>query len=117
MKALFLNITAQTITQIELSENYKDISKAIGNDCHTFSCPIEFDNRDTMYCDDEGLLKEVHGGIRMEDWAYPISGNIVILGTDDEGNSIDAQTTIEELTPLITWVGKEEMEMWQSRLV
>jgi hypothetical protein len=32
----------------------------------------------------------------MRGWDYPILGNAVILGTDEEGNSVDAKSLIDD---------------------
>jgi hypothetical protein len=38
----------------------------------------------------------------------------LILGTDDEGESVDAKTDIKELEAKITWVSVEQMLKFKS---
>jgi hypothetical protein len=114
-KALLINPAEQTVSVIEIND-YKDIYKFIGNGCTCFSAPVSLDNDDTFYCDDEGLYHEIHGGIMMENWAYPIIGNIVVQGTDMEtGDSIDVKTTPEELEKQIIWVSQEKCQAWADK--
>jgi len=112
-KALLIDVIAKTITEVEVG-HYSDIYKHIGNGCNLFQVPIEFENRDSIYVDEEGLLKEVHGGFTMEGWAYPLIGNAVIQGCDDEGNGIDYKSDIEDLRKKVVFVTKEIAEAWQK---
>lgn len=113
MKAMLINTENRTVTNVEIND-YKEIYELIGNGCHRFSrCPDELENGDVLYCDDDGLFNEIKGGMMMDNWHFPIVGNVVVQGTDFEtGDSIDCKTTVEELQPLITWVSKENCERW-----
>jgi hypothetical protein len=66
-----------------------------------------------MYADDESLLRynSIKGGFMFPNWAYPIVGNAIILGTDEEGDSTDCITTIENLKDII-WVGEKACKQW-----
>jgi hypothetical protein len=57
-----------------------------------------------LYTDDEGLLHDtMQGCFWFPDWDYPLVGNAVIWGTDEDGESIDAKTRIEDLIEIIKW--------------
>lgn len=115
MKVIKIDSGNKTITLIDLDKGLQPIYDAIGNGCGCFTCPIEFENGDVMYVDDEGLYNTFEGGIMMPDWAYPIVGNVLIVGTDDEGNTVDCNTTVEEITPLIQWIDKSSCERWAAK--
>lgn len=115
MKALLIDPVEKTVTTVEHNGDFHQIHDLIG--CGTFDCPVTLENEDTLYCDDEGLYKDQKGGIIMEDWAYPILGKILVLGTDDEGNSVDVKTTAEEMTQLITWVGEARAKAWIAQVM
>jgi hypothetical protein len=95
-KAIKINAELQTIEFVTLGNDYKEIYPIIGEQCTLFACPITFDNQDTMYVDDEGLFQGYKHGFMMRGWDYPILGNAVILGTDEEGNSVDAKSLIDD---------------------
>ena len=98
MRAIIIDPQTQSVSEVEHSGDYKEIYKFIGNDCGTFSAPIELDNGDTFYCDDEGLFHENIGGIIYPNWAYPITGRILILNTDyDTGDSQSAKSNIDSI--------------------
>jgi len=103
MKALKIDVTTKQVYEIEIG-NWKDIAPAIGNGCTTFCVPYEFENMDGLYSDDEGLLHPtINGAFKLPYWDVPLVGNAIILGTDDEGDSIDYQSSIEKITSLISW--------------
>lgn len=113
-KALLIDVVAKQITEVEIGD-YKDIYKHIGNGCNLFEIPIELENGDSIFIDEEGLLKEVHGGFMMAGWRYPLCGNGVILGQDDEGDSVSYKSSIEEIKRAVIFVSKEYSQAWQEK--
>ena len=114
MKALKIDVVNKTVSTIDIKD-YKEIYAAIGNGCELFCCPIEFDNGDTLYSDDEGLLHEnVEGCFALNDWNYPLVGNAIILGSDDEGESADAKTKAEDILNQIIWGNSEAAETYRG---
>jgi hypothetical protein len=96
-RALKINVETKKVEEVFISDGIEDISKQIGNGCQYFCCPFTFDNNDTIYADDESLLRldDVKGGFLLKGWTTPIVGNAIILGTNSEGESIDCKSTIE----------------------
>lgn len=116
LKGLKINVEDQTITEIEHNGDWKEIAPLIGNGCRIFTCPIIDDNGDTLYCDDEGLLKPVKGGFVMPNWTYPIVGNALFLGSDEEGNTCDVKMTLEELKENVRFLTAFEIRIWGAML-
>ena len=115
-KAIKIDVIKKDVYEIELSDDYKAIYGAIGNDCRCFCVPIEFENGDALYSDEEGLLHEkMEGCFMMENWISPLVGNAIILGTDDEGDSIDAKSTIEEIKSKIYFYDDKVAENWKQK--
>ena len=110
-QVIVINSEKQTIEFAEIS-NYKDIYPLIGNECDTFCCPVSFDNADTIYADDEALYHPYQGGIIMPDWDYPLIGNFVIVGTDEDGDNADVQSTIDEIRSKVRFLSKSEVASW-----
>jgi len=106
-RVLKINVEEKKITEIKLNHSL-DIVGEIGNDCSIFSAPVYLDNGDCLYCDDEGLFHENIGAIIKEGWSYTICGNVLVVGTDVEtGETVDAKSTIEELTDSILFIDKK----------
>ena len=96
-RAIKINVETKTIETIILGDDYKEIYPAIGNGCSCFAIPVEFPNGDSMYVDDESLLRpdDIVGGFIMEGWRVPIIGNAILLGCDEEGESISCKSSCE----------------------
>lgn len=118
-KALKINVEAKTITQIKIDGSIESIVKEIGNNCEFFCCPYEFPNADTIYADDESLtrIKDIRGGFMLnENWVYPIVGNAIILGTDENGDDLDCKTTPKDLMDIV-FVNEDECKAWAEQVM
>jgi hypothetical protein len=113
MKALLIDSKNKVVKQIEIGEHFTEISKAI--DCDVFAAPHILENEDTMYCDDEGLLKNPQHFFLLDTYPQPIAGNGLILGCDDEGDSIDVKTTLDELISRVTFMNIDDAYNWSLK--
>lgn len=110
MKALLIDSKNRVVKQIEIGEHYTEISKAI--DCETFSAPHIMQDNDTLYCDDEGLLKTPEYFFLLDSYPQPIAGNGLILGCDDEGESTDVSMSLSELSSKVTFMDMQAAYNW-----
>ena len=108
MKAIVINSQNKTIEFLNLNKGLDSINAAIGNNCSCFCCPFIFENDDTIYADDEILLRpdDIHGGFTINGFISPIVGNAIILGTDSEGDSVDALTDIDDVRSKVIFFSK-----------
>ena len=113
MKAILINPKLQTINYVDYSGDYKDISKL--TECTTFTAVYPFDNcEDTIYLDDEGLLKSSNYcfTFRCDDGRnQPLMGNALVLGADDEGESKDVETSIDEIKRRVSFKGHQAIDL------
>ena len=121
MKAILIDPMFETVQEVEYSGDYKDIYKLIGfqnvymNDKKLMSgyTPRAFDvvripvGFDGIYVDDEGLYAELQfrWSFRYNTAHPPINlvNKGLVLGCDDEGDSIEPDSTIESLRSSIKW--------------
>ena len=112
MKALFIDPTDETIRFLSYDGDYKSIYRILG--CRTFEAVYPFDNGDTLWIDEEGLLKDSNFAfnIRADNPKFnqTIMGKALVLGTDAEGESIECKTTLEDLKSRISFQGKVAIE-------
>jgi len=113
MKAIKINVEKQEVSIIEIGTELQDIYNAIGNDCSCITAPISYENDDVMFCDDESLLRPstIKGGFMYPDWNYPIVSNAIILGTDENGNSVDCESTLEEIKSDLKFISIENTNL------
>ena len=111
MKAFLIDPKLKYIAEVNFEGDYKEIYKWI--EANTFDCVNLNSDADTLYLDDEGLLKRSNYF-----WQIEILSNIkstyagrgLVLGTDDEGESTDVKTiTLEQLKKDITFLGEREI--------
>jgi hypothetical protein len=110
-KGILIDPEKKEITEVTV-ESWREISKIIGNGCDIFTCPVEFPNGDIIYCDDEGCFHHVIVGIIMDGWQVPLVNRVLILGANDEGETIDAKTTIDWLKERIIFIDKEKAQKY-----
>ena len=118
-KALLIDVTSKTITQFDLSSEYGSIYRAIGNGCELFCCPIEFDNGDGLYADDEILLRrhDIKGGFMLPNWNYPICNNALVVGCDEEGDTCDCKTDVNDLLNEIIFIDEEMAKDYRDKAI
>lgn len=117
MKAIKIDVENQKIVFVEVSSDYKDIQVQLGLGCDIITAPIILENEDTVYLDDEGLLR----GPAKCGWTMSLSdgtfwkfvGNGLILGAGDEGESADVKSTIEEITTMVGWMDETAAKLYQ----
>jgi len=96
MKAILIDPWKCEISEVEYDGNWKNIPKYLT--CDLFTCVYPpYLNGDVIYVDDEGLYVEDQRFFLFEGAGTPLAGYGLILGTDGEGNSVDAVTSIERV--------------------
>lgn len=107
MKAFLINPETRTIEQIEYTGNWRDIYPLIDCDCFT---TMDIDGSNTVFVDDEGLL---HGGERhffvLGEGYQPLCGKGLVLGYDEEGETVEPSITLEQLQSRVTWPTEFEL--------
>lgn len=95
MRAIKIDAKARTVTEIDLPKGIDAMQAAIGCDCFCFA--VSWRNGDTLYVDDEGLLNPCDEFFVIETGHQPFAGNGLILGSDEEGESVDAKTPLTDV--------------------
>jgi phage-related protein len=118
-KAIKIDSEKRIIEEVEIGDSFQDLYPAIGNNCSTFTVPMYFDNGDALFCDDEAHLRpdQIKGGFIMIGWSYPIVGNGIILGTNEEGESTDYASSIESLQTKVLFLNTELLKEYAEKFV
>jgi len=106
MRVIKIDVEKKEIYEVDYSGNFYDIYTLIGNGCSCFTCPIVYENEDGLMADDEILLRpnDIKGAFIYPDWHSPIANNAVIVGADEDGDPVDAKSSIEEIEKGIKWI-------------
>ena len=98
MRAILINPFDETIKEVDILGNIQDIYLLTG--CTTFDV-VSLSDADDMYVDDEGLLKDN----RYFSWSgRNFAGKSLIMGHDDEGNSISTTYDLQEVIDRVEWL-------------
>ena len=103
MRAILINPVTCQVIETEYSGTYTDIYTMC--DFELFDC-IELGDGQTMYVDDEALLKDNQFFFRYDGFDQPIGGKVLIIGTDENGDAVGTTLDIDELKNKIEFVGK-----------
>lgn len=102
MIGIKIDVIKKEIYEVELTSDYKEIYAQL--ECGTFACigVKTLAPRDTIYIDDEGLLREDPiGAFSIRGYPQVLSGHGLILGTGPEGDSVDYRTPIQVVKELV----------------
>ena len=100
-KAYLIHSATKTVSDITI-DDYTEISKNIG--CEIFTTGTHLPNGDTIYVDDEGLLINPKFFFMVDGCAHPFAGNGVVVGADEEGESVDVKTKIEDIWAMVKFM-------------
>ena len=112
MKAILIDPEAKLIHDIEFDGDYREISRTIGCDLFTV---VQLDRVNCVYVDDEGLLNSPRYFFIHEDYPQPLAGKGLVLGVDDEGETIGTTLEVADLAKKVKFtelsvLGFEESE-------
>jgi hypothetical protein len=102
MRAILIDPFTQTIEEVDYSGDYKDIYCLIECDLFT-TVYLPNTSDDTLFVDDEGLYVENQRFFKIDGFEQPLAGRGLLLGTDEEGESIDCMSTVEEVKAIVSW--------------
>jgi hypothetical protein len=86
--------------------NYKEIYKLIECDDSPFTL-VYIDDRNVIFVDDEGLLKDARHYFNVEGHPFPIAGIGLVLGTDPEGETTSTSLSLPELQAKVSFTERK----------
>jgi hypothetical protein len=107
VNAYLIDPQARTVTKVEYTGVYTNIYDHIGADC--FDVARVYQNGDGIFVDDEGLLKQPEFFFFHRNYPSPLCGKGLMLGCDEEGESIAPKTSFEQLCEDIVFVSRAEV--------
>lgn len=117
-RAYLIDPEKQVITLVQLDGTVEHMHKLMG--CELFTLGARFHNGDTIYVDDEGLLKGddilIHlfrvneRKVRVSN-PTPLAGKALLCGCNERtGESTDPLITIDQLRRVVVWLGSAAIE-------
>ena len=95
MKAILIDVYEKEIREVDYDGTLDFIYFNLA--CRTFDV-VRVDDVNSIFVDDEGILKDnLYFEYSASDRVFQLAGNGLILGVDDEGNSISPTLTVEDV--------------------
>jgi hypothetical protein len=96
-----------SVEEVQYSGDYKDVYTL--TDCQTFTCLTFNEDEDTLFLDDEGLINgKEQAFFRLVDTpsgdTYPLVGKALVLGCNEEGESVEPKITLEGLRKQVQFI-------------
>ncbi len=108
MKAILIDVTTQTVTDVEIEEGVSALYKAIGCQCVD---RVVLDDGTDLWIDDEGLLHQPQPPkFRIGGYDHTFAGNGLICGYTAEGHTVSTVYTADQVRPLIEFLGDVHVE-------
>ena len=104
MKAILINVKTQEVKEVEHDNTLQNIYDLI--DCRAFDL-VRIDDVNSIFVDDEGILKDnLYFEYSGSENVFKLAGNGLILGVDDEGNSISPTLTVEDVKGKVNFLSE-----------
>ena len=95
IKAILIDVYEKEIREVDYDGTLDFIYFNLA--CRTFDV-VRVDDVNGIFVDDEGILKDnLYFEYSASDRVFQLAGNGLILGVDDEGNSISPTLTVEDV--------------------
>jgi len=104
--AYLLDIFSATLkpVTVDSANTLRDIYRQIG---YSLVDIVAIGDRHVLYCDDEGLVEGLAGFTILEGHPSPLAGNLLITGTNADGETTGVTDSIEAIAALLTIVAKD----------
>lgn len=117
MKAILIDPFARTVEEVEYTGEYTNINEHIK--AQYFDVVRINRKGDAIFVDDEGLIngnenQQFFGWIG---YANPLAGRGLVLGTDDEGESISPSIDLETVRKHVIWMNADEVSFVPPMIV
>ncbi|GAA4459281.1 hypothetical protein GCM10023189_32720 [Nibrella saemangeumensis] len=104
MRLIKIDPTTQTIEPVETSASLTDLYRIINCRCIDF-CARQ-GNGDALIVDDDALYVEPQlPAFSFGSYGQPIHGIALLAGSDDEGETIEPQMSLDQVRDEVRWLG------------
>jgi hypothetical protein len=97
ISAIKIDVRLRTIVRVDMGTELQDFYFHIGCGVMEAVHPRWMDPRDRLYVDEEGLLTPGKQFFLIEGFGQPLAGNGLIVGHDEEGESVSAHAAFKDV--------------------
>ena len=106
MRAILIDPFAKKVSEVQVEKGLQPIYDQIKAHCFDV---VGLPRDDAMYVDDEGLFRKGQEFFAIGQYRSPLGGRALILGTNDEGESVDAKCSLDWVRGRVRWLEPAEV--------
>jgi hypothetical protein len=111
MRAIWIDSKRRRITEVEV-HGLEDMQERVDG---LIELAGELRTGDSLYVDDEGLLKDPREFFYLETIGHPLAGNGLIVGfIPESGKSTDAKTSLESVRRAVKFMDRNTLALWMK---
>lgn len=105
MQAILIDPRDKTIAMTEYDAKPGEIVEVLGDSVRYFDVVNLYKNRDAAFVDDEGLYADDQFFWMHRNYPVPLAGRGILLGCDEEGETVEVKTAIEQVQHDVKFLG------------
>lgn len=105
MKVIIINTQERKIEEKEIEGTLEDFQAVVGG----YITAVNITDTDCFYVNDEGLFDPTLEWFEFKGAHQPFKGNGVVVGTDEEGETISPAITIDEIKEAVSFPSQIEV--------
>ena len=109
MKAILIDSINKEVKEVEIGKGIDEMYKFLN--CEIFTIASYLDKQDAIFVDDEGLMNGTDVFFTYEGAHQPFAGNGLIMGCDDEGESVDCKISFAEVKDKVKFYSRYELTL------
>jgi len=113
MKAILINATNRTVTEVEINDDLQSIYKVMGVDM--IQTATYLPKNDIIYVDEEGMLKPMMNFFIYEGAHQPFAGNGLVVGTSRGGKTVAPKISVDEVRKNVKFANIFEIKLMIAR--
>ncbi len=111
MKAIFIDSENKEVREVEIDNSLKAYYRIL--DCSMIEAATYFPYEDCIYVDEEGLYSGKDSFFTVEGGHQPFIGSGLVVGTSEDGETVSASTSLEEVRAKVKFLGLAEVRrLW-----
>ena len=101
LRAILIDPFLRVISEVSVNGDLQSIYDIL--DIRTLAI-VNIDNTNSLYIDDEGLLKDHNSLFEIASYPQPLAGRGLVVAHYEEGETVETTLDIDQIRSMIGWV-------------
>lgn len=104
IKAILIDPVAKLVTEVMVENELEAFYRILHCGTIEAAYPEWMEGYNHLYVDEEGLFKEGQVFFRILGVSQPLAGRALVVGGNEDGDTVDATTTLSEVLAAVRWI-------------